>query len=363
MSATQPGHHWAAVLAEKGHAFQVQQIPTPHAGDDEVLINTKAFSVAPLEVTQRDNGFPSVAQYPSIIGSEIAGVITEIGSSVPQNDLKIGARVGALTASFATQGEMTHGGYQEYVRVPWQCVFVLPDNLEFTEASALPLALVTAWAGWNNLGIPMELNYKAPTGQLVIVWGAASSVGVAAVQLAKYLGFVVYAVASEKHHDEIKRLGASDMFDYKDPEVIEKVTQSIQKSQLSLRAAFQSAGLDLRPLSKILSHFVTSDHSPKIASAPPIIGPSISEGGPPNLLFKTEIDGIESKFVSIPNDDEARSLFAEFVLRKWLVKCLASGDYIPCPPIKVVGYGIDSANMALDLYKKGVSFEKIVVKV
>jgi NADPH:quinone reductase-like Zn-dependent oxidoreductase len=93
------------VLTRKGGPFEIHYLPTPEPGDDELLIEVKAFSVAPLELFQRDYGFPSVAQYPAVIGSDIAGLVNKIGSAVPKNIFKAGARIGALTATFIYQGK------------------------------------------------------------------------------------------------------------------------------------------------------------------------------------------------------------------------------------------------------------------
>jgi NADPH:quinone reductase-like Zn-dependent oxidoreductase len=82
------------------------------------------------------------------------------------------------------------------------------------------MAVATAWAGWYTLGVPRETSYTASDKKGMLVWGAARSVGSAAVQLARVMEFSVYATASEKHHAYIKSLGASRVLGYRGEGVV-----------------------------------------------------------------------------------------------------------------------------------------------
>jgi len=94
--------------------------------------------------------------------------------------------------------------------------------MSFEDGAALPLASVTA-----ALVIFQKLEFPLPgTGTKdvpFLVWGGASSVGMYAIQFASLAGATVIATASKDNHELLKSLGAKHAFDYKDPDVVEKI--------------------------------------------------------------------------------------------------------------------------------------------
>ena len=106
----------------------------------------------------------------------------------------------------------------------------MPSNLTLQEAVTVPTNLITAFHTLTkDLGV--ELPWPVPVegadtdGGPILIWGAASSVGLYAVQVLRIWGYGgrVIAVASRKHHDELKRLGARDCVDYNDPGVVDEI--------------------------------------------------------------------------------------------------------------------------------------------
>lgn len=139
----------------------------------------------PVDYVQRDFGFPAIASYPAIVGSDIAGIVVSAGSNIRSNTPKSGTRVAAFASSFYQQGAPDYGAFQKYVLVPSENAVPLPDNLPFQEGSILPMAVETAWAGWYTIGITHDTQYTPVEKQAALVWGGSSSVGSAAVQSAK----------------------------------------------------------------------------------------------------------------------------------------------------------------------------------
>ena len=74
--------HQAAVLASAGSPLSVIDRDTPEPGPNEILIETKAIAVNPVDYYQRDFGRPPVLSYPAVLGEDVAGIVAKVGSGV-----------------------------------------------------------------------------------------------------------------------------------------------------------------------------------------------------------------------------------------------------------------------------------------
>ena len=167
-----------------------------------------------------------IASYPTVLGSDVAGTVVSVGSCVSSDTFKPGSRVAAFATGFFVQGAPDYGAFQKRVLIPAANTVPLPNRMSFNEGSLLPMSVITAWCGLENIGVPLDAAYTPADRKRVLVWGAASSVGSGAVQIAKLLGFTVYATASEKHHEYIRQLGASKVFDYKAEGVVAGIVKA-----------------------------------------------------------------------------------------------------------------------------------------
>lgn len=112
----------------------------------------------------------------------------------------------------------------------------IPDSLTFEQAVTLPLAVSTASVGLylpDHLGLPLPSTSPESTGKTLLVWGAASSVGATAVQLAVASGLRVIATASPANHQFIKDLGASAVFDYRSPTVVNDIVNELRGKEIA----------------------------------------------------------------------------------------------------------------------------------
>ncbi len=348
MSSTPSGQHLAAILPSKGSRLEVTYRPTPTPGPKELLIEVKSIALNPIDWYQREAGF-AIASYPAIPGSDIAGTVLSAGSSVSSDAPGPGTRVAAFAPCFFMKGAPDYGAFQTRVLVPAANAVPLPQTMSFNEASLLPMAVATTWAGWFGIGIPRDAAYTTVDKKGMLVWGGASSIGSAAVQVAKLMGFHVYVTASEKHHEYLKGLGASKVFDYKGEGVVESIVKAAKEDGVEIQTGFDAVG-QLQSCLDILKEF-KGDGVAKLASAIPL-----SEDSP-----KTE--GVEVKFVAAPNDEEERTESFHFIFGVWLKEKLATGEFVPSPKIRVLEGGLEAANMGLDEWKKGVSGEKLVLEV
>ncbi|MDQ6779350.1 MAG: FAD-binding protein [Actinomycetota bacterium] len=172
--------------------FTVGEVPTPDAGSGQVRIRVHAIGINPMDIKIRNGWLRDVVKtsFPAILGSDVAGVIDQIGDGVTGRS--VGDRVVGLTES---------GAYAEYTLIRDDIITSIPDTLGFEHAVTIPTAAETARR------VIKLLDPQA--GETVVVSGAAGSVGSAAVQLLARDNVNVIATASENNHDYLRRLGAN----------------------------------------------------------------------------------------------------------------------------------------------------------
>jgi len=196
----------AIILNEFGGVENLRytQIDKPFAGADEVVVQVKAISINPVDVkTRAGKGVAGRLKdhLPLILGWDISGIITEVGSSVTK--FKVGDAVFGMV-NFPGHGK----AYAEYVAAPADQLALKPSNISYEEAAAATLAALTAWQAVTRL-----INVKK--GDRVLVHAAAGGVGQFAVQIAKNLGAYVIGTSSAANKDFVLNLGADEHVDYK----------------------------------------------------------------------------------------------------------------------------------------------------
>jgi NADPH:quinone reductase-like Zn-dependent oxidoreductase len=213
----------AAIFHKHGgpEVVRIERIPVPRPGLGEVLVQVRACAMNHLDLWVR-RGIPIETTMPHIGGCDIAGVVVEAGEGV--DAARVGERVvinpslwcghcrdclrgeESQCATFRIFGEHTDGGFTEYVTMPADHVYAIPDALTFEEAAAIPISYMTAWRALRRAAL-------AP-GEDVLVIGASGGTALAAVQIARMTGARVFAVT--KGADKaarIKELGADEVYD------------------------------------------------------------------------------------------------------------------------------------------------------
>ena len=178
--------------------------PDPSPRDDQVLIEVHAASINPRDWLIRSGRYfakPMLPKLPFVLGSDVAGVVVEVGSKV-RNSIP-GDEVFAMQPT--SDG---FGGYAELVAVRETAVARKPARMSFAEAAAVPLAAMTALQALRDDG-------GLTNGQRVVVVGAAGGVGHYAVQIARAMGAEVAGVCSTANVDLAHELGAQKVVDYK----------------------------------------------------------------------------------------------------------------------------------------------------
>ncbi|OQE19438.1 hypothetical protein PENSTE_c015G00103 [Penicillium steckii] len=345
--------HQTVILSHKGEPLTITTRPTPKPGPNELLIEVHTLAINPVDHFQRDYGV-FIKDYPAILGSDVAGIIIETGSST-RSTLKIGTRVTALASTFFTPGN-DYGAFQKRVLVKEDFVSVLPNSFSFVEGACFPLAVMTSWNGWiwaglepmSTIGSGTSTTTTTSTNEGVFVWGASSSVGTLAVQAAKLMGFKVYATASQQHHEYILGLGATRVFDYQNANVLDQIVSTARSDGVSIRIGYLATG-DQQLAVNTLDALRGTDNA-KLAIAP---------------IVDSELkvpDGVESAFVSPPQDPDELRERSRSIFVNWLENKLAAKELVSSPHAKVIQDGLESVNGALDELKAGVSCLKIVVE-
>jgi len=210
-----------------------EDAPQPAIPANEVLVRVKACALNHLDIWVRV-GIPGVPfPLPHIPGSDVAGEIAQIGADV--TTVRVGQKVvlapgvscGKCAACLAGQdnrcrqftnlGYMIDGGCAEFVRCPEVNCLPFPENLSFEEAASIPLVFQTAW---HMLVARAELQ----PGEDVLVLGAGSGVGSAAIQISKFFGARVIATAgNEAKLEKAKQLGADHVINHKSHKIRDEV--------------------------------------------------------------------------------------------------------------------------------------------
>ena len=181
------------------------EVPDPIATPEEVLIDVKATTVNHLDLFQRAGSRP-VPRLPFTPGLEAAGVVVS-----DSQGFHAGERVLTTRAASARGG----GGYASRIAVPARDLVRIPEGVSFEEAAAAGLTASTAWTGLFDVGQLRE-------GERVLIWAASSGVGSIAIQLAKQVGAWVMATTGSEHKtEELRRLGADMVVNYKQQSVAE----------------------------------------------------------------------------------------------------------------------------------------------
>jgi len=227
----------AVAIVEHGgiDGLRYMELPDPQPGVGEVVIKVRACALNHLDIWLR-LGIPAYRlSLPHVPGSDVAGEVVAVGDGV--TNVQVGDKVivnpnltcgecewcrmgeDSMCQSFGIFGAKFWGGYAEYAKVPARNLLPMPSNLTFEQAAAFPLTFLTAWHM-----LITRAGLKA--GERVLVIGAGSGVGVAAVQIAKLAGaFVIATAGTDEKCERAKALGADATINHSRENIADKVRE------------------------------------------------------------------------------------------------------------------------------------------
>jgi NADPH:quinone reductase-like Zn-dependent oxidoreductase len=173
--------------------------PEPQAG--EVLVRVHAAGVNPIDWKVREGHVKDFwhHKFPLILGWDLSGVVEELGRGVSR--FKIGDEV------YSVPDPNRDGAYAEYIVVRESELALKPKSLHHIRAAAVPLAALIAWQSLFDTA-------QLQPGQRVLIHAGSGGVGHLAVQLAKWKGAYVFATASTKNKDLLRKLSVDEPIDY-----------------------------------------------------------------------------------------------------------------------------------------------------
>ncbi|MCE0463753.1 NADP-dependent oxidoreductase [Pseudomonas uvaldensis] len=179
-----------------------EQVPRPTHKPDELLVEVHAAGVNPIDNMILTGMFKPVIklQLPAVMGSDLAGVVTQIGSAVTR--FKVG------DAIFASIFDLGTGSIAEFAVVPERVAALKPDNLDFVQAASIPMVGLTSWQA-------LKQRANLMPGQKVFIPAGSGGIGTFAIQLAKHLGAKVGTTTSAANIELVRSLGADEIVDYK----------------------------------------------------------------------------------------------------------------------------------------------------
>jgi NADPH:quinone reductase-like Zn-dependent oxidoreductase len=219
--------------------LKCEDAPEPEIQANEVLVKVKACALNHLDLWLRAGVRAWKLPMPHIVGSDISGEVAEVGALV--TNAKLGDRVllspgiscgrceacwkgfDSACRSYTLFGVMVDGGYAEFVKSPAMNVIPIPGNLDFEEAAAVPLVFLTAWH-------MLFGRAKLQPGENVLVVGAGSGVGSAAIQVSKLVGCRVITVAgTDEKLEKARALGADEGINHTKQSIAEEVARLTSK--------------------------------------------------------------------------------------------------------------------------------------
>ncbi len=188
--------------------LQVRQGPLPELKTGEVLVEVAYAGMNRPDIMQRAGSYPPPPGASPVLGLEVAGkVVARAGDVTRWN---IGDSVCALTPG---------GGYAEYCAAPASNCLPIPNGLTLIEAAALPENYFTVWTNVFDRG-------RLKSGEIFLVHGGSSGIGLTAIQLAKAFGAHVYTtVGNTGKIEAVKKIGADAAINYKEQDWAEEISR------------------------------------------------------------------------------------------------------------------------------------------
>jgi NADPH:quinone reductase-like Zn-dependent oxidoreductase len=190
--------------------FESREVSDPQPKPGEVVIRVKTVGINFADLLQRMGLYPGTPKPPFVPGLEIAGVVEKVAESGKQGEatsLKPGDAVAAFTHFNA---------YAQWVSVPARNAYRLPAGMPFDDAAAIPVNYLTAYHSIFTMG-------NLQTGDRILIHGAAGGVGIAAVQLAKARGLVIFGTAGPAKQEYLRKIGVDHAIDYEKSDFVEVV--------------------------------------------------------------------------------------------------------------------------------------------
>lgn len=232
----------ALILKRYGKSDQLAfvDISKPAIEPDEMLVKVHAAGLNPIDYMIPKGIFKAILKFklPATMGSDLAGVVIEVGSRV--------TRFKPGDAVFASIFDLSTGALAEFAVVPENAAAIKPTNLDFVQAASIPMVGLTSWQA-------LKERADLKPGQKVFIPAGSGGIGTFAIQLAKHLGAKVGTTTSTGNVALVQSLGADEVVDYKKQEF-----EDVLRDYDAVLGTVRGDGLEkslriLKPKSKVVS--------------------------------------------------------------------------------------------------------------
>ncbi|KAK1841676.1 putative alcohol dehydrogenase [Colletotrichum chrysophilum] len=249
-------------LGEDGKLSRRQVSDTYEPTGADTLVHIKYSGINPADKKHFLIGLHSF-----IAGYEFSGFVVKPG---PESPFHVGDVVFGMNRP-QHQRPAHLGAHQDFAIAEPQAFFKLPEGMGLPEAAATVLVAQTVFDGLLNC---LEFGFPAagiqgikPTDRSILIWGGASGVGMAAIQIAKTMGFgSIFVTASPRNHDGLMGLGATQCFDYSNPKVVGDIQSAAKKTDSGdLSVVFDAVVAGADPLLPLAERPPFEESSPFLA--------------------------------------------------------------------------------------------------
>ena len=342
-------------LTSRRGTFRVGPAPYPAPGPREVVVEAHAMALNPVDA------MPAVTRalvyrwlrHPAVLGTDVAGVVVAVGPTERSGPdrLEVGDRVvGFATGQEKFRNDPAYGAFQRFVVLSADLTARVPDDVRLVDAAVLPLGLATAGAGLfeaDQLGLALPGSEVLDRAASVLVWGASTSVGNNAVQLAGAAGYRVVATAGPQSFARVRDLGAAEVVDYADAGAVEALVGALDGHRLAGTVAIGQGSL---PAALRVAR--RTDGTRRVASAYP---------GPATAVRRLAAQRYGVRVSAIWGGTPAVNPVGPALFRDFLPAALADGRLRPAPAAEVVGHELGAIPAALLRLQSGVHGRKLVV--
>ncbi|WP_440119352.1 NADP-dependent oxidoreductase [Paenibacillus sp. QZ-Y1] len=194
----------AAQIQKYSKKIQVElnDVDIPQINSHEVLVKVKAAGVNPLDIMNMNGSVRMIADYklPLTLGNELSGIIEAVGDDV------LNFKVGDPVYTRLPLNKI--GAFAEYAAVNEDALSIMPENLSFIEAAAVPLTALTAYQALHDV-------LRAQPNKKLFIPGGTGGFGAMAIPIAKSIGLTVITSGSERGRARTMSIGADQFINYK----------------------------------------------------------------------------------------------------------------------------------------------------
>jgi NADPH:quinone reductase-like Zn-dependent oxidoreductase len=371
-----PPNHAALLTGLNARPLSIEETADRYPNENELVVRVHAVAINQIDWKMQDEPWADF-KYPLILGVDIAGEVVHVGSEVNDgangglHSFAVGDRVAGHALRLAT-GDDRHAAFQEHAVLWDNMTAKIPSRMSYERAAVLPLGVSTASAAlFQQAPAGMELEFPtvdhmqrdmvSATRAAVLVWGATSSVGSNAVQMAAAAGYDVIATASRANSGTVKRLGARVVIDYRSSgeEVITQVREALAGGG-HLVGIFDAIGAknSIGPILKIF------EADPPISAVKRVhtTGDGVDDDWKLPVPKGVEVLPIQAIDIRGEDGENRAETVGWKIYRDFLPRALAAGKYESYPEPAVAGEGLGSIQTALESSKKGRG-GKVVVSI